>query len=80
VKGSQPFHQLIPMATRSSARHKLIWFSPQLVEVVLQNLLGIWPLPVLVLLHSRRSGSLDSSVGNTIMPMHIDQHHHYVDS
>jgi hypothetical protein len=41
LKGFQPFHQSIPMATRSSTRHKLIWFSPQLVEVVLQNLLGI---------------------------------------
>jgi hypothetical protein len=41
VKGSQPLLQLIPMATRSSRRHKLIWFSPRLVEVVLQNLLGI---------------------------------------
>jgi hypothetical protein len=41
VKGSQPLHQLIPMATRSSTRHRLIWFSPQLVELVLQNPLGI---------------------------------------
>jgi hypothetical protein len=42
VKGSQPFHQLIPMATRSSTRHKLIWFSPQLVGAVVRNLLSIW--------------------------------------
>src|SRR5712671_5501625 len=27
VKGFQPFHQSIPMAARSSARHKLIWSS-----------------------------------------------------
>jgi hypothetical protein len=62
VKGSQPLHQLIPMATRSSTRHRLIWLSPQLVEVVLQNLLSILGHPladaVLVLLHSQRSGSL----------------------
>src|SRR6266404_7716049 len=30
VKGFQPFHQLIAMAARSSARHRLIWSSPQL--------------------------------------------------
>ena len=41
VKGSQPLRQLIPMATSRSARHKLIWFAPQLVEVIPQNLLGI---------------------------------------
>jgi hypothetical protein len=65
VKGSQPLHQLRPMATRSSTRHKLICFSPQLVEVVLQNLLGIPGRLLarclsLVLLHSQRSGSLEN--------------------
>jgi hypothetical protein len=65
VKGSQPLHQLIPMATRSSTRHKLTRFSPQLVEVVLQNLLGIPGAPAgrclsLAPLHSQRSGSLEN--------------------
>jgi hypothetical protein len=41
VKGNQPFHQLIPMATRSSTRHKLIWFFSQLVVAVVWNLLRI---------------------------------------
>jgi hypothetical protein len=30
VKGFQPFHQLIAMAARSSARHELIWCSSPL--------------------------------------------------
>jgi hypothetical protein len=34
VKGFQPFHQLIAMAARSSARHKLIWCSPPLHGLV----------------------------------------------
>src|ERR1700730_12803957 len=30
VKGFQPLHQLIAMAAKSSARHRLIWCSPPL--------------------------------------------------
>jgi hypothetical protein len=73
------------MATRSSTRHKLTWFSPQLVEVVLQNLLGILGHLLAVPAFSAASFpaiwlSRKRSDGSMIMPMHIGHQHHYVGS
>jgi hypothetical protein len=80
VKGSQPLHQLIPMAARSSTRHRLIWLSPQLVEVVLQNLLSILGHPLADAVFSAASFPAvrlpENTAGNIIMLMHIGQEYH----
>jgi hypothetical protein len=76
---------LIPMATRSSTRHKLIWFSPQLVGAVVRNLLSIWDACWPMSVFSAASFpaiwlSRNRSDGNMIMLMHIGHQHHHVGS
>ena len=76
AKGSQSFHQLMPMATRSSTRHKLIWFLLSLLRWSL-NLLRAGRFPSPMLLSSAGVWLFRKhSEGNMIMLMHIDQEHH----